>query len=50
MNEIQIDMIKQASHSIKDCSDHLQDAANELQRTINLLIDIVGFEDGVIKK
>ena len=45
MNEIQIDLIKQASHSIKDCSDHLQDAANELQRTINVLCDIISFEE-----
>ena len=44
MNSLQVDLIKQASHAIIDCSDHLQDAANELQRVINVLTDIVNFD------
>jgi len=44
MNSYQIELIKEASSSIKDCSYHLQDACNELQRVIDTLVDIVNFE------
>jgi len=41
MNSQQIKLIREASDSIKDCSFHLQDAGNELQRVIDILVEIV---------
>jgi len=45
MNNHQIQLIKEASASVKDCSFHLQDAANELQRIIDTLLDVVNFDN-----
>jgi len=45
MNSQQIKLIREASDSVKDCSFHLQDAGNELQRVIDILVEIVNEEN-----